>query len=214
MGQSLANLLYDGGVWSLSWEERLQVFLDIVHGAGYLHEQSVPPIVYRDIKYANILLDKSMRTKVELELARFCQDEILQCNQEFLEEFDRMRVVNEDREDQHVNVHFKFAEATHTADDLARKIKEKDIEIKRAGAIKEENGRENNELKKARDDLSTSKVAVEQLTTTLPTKDMEFWMVQQKCDELNEWAARLKTKLAQANFRARNTEAREHSRKN
>ncbi|KAF6140027.1 hypothetical protein GIB67_001768 [Kingdonia uniflora] len=61
---SLANLLYDEGAQSLSWEERLQVSLDIAHGIGYLHEGAVPPVVHRDLKSANILLDRSMRAKV------------------------------------------------------------------------------------------------------------------------------------------------------
>ncbi|KAF6159284.1 hypothetical protein GIB67_032055 [Kingdonia uniflora] len=71
-----------------------------------------------------------------------------------------------------------------------------------------------NELKRARDDLSTSEVAVEQLYTVLPAKDMRFQMVQCKCDELNERMTQLKTELAQANSRARNAEVGKCSRKN
>ncbi|KAF6140622.1 hypothetical protein GIB67_013915 [Kingdonia uniflora] len=39
--------------------------------------------------------------KVELKSARLHEDEARQCNQEFVEEFDRMREATKDREDQH-----------------------------------------------------------------------------------------------------------------
>nr|AIA96098.1 Pkinase_Tyr/Pkinase [uncultured bacterium] len=61
---SLANLLYGDGPHILSWEERLQIALDVSHGIEYLHEGAVPPVIHRDLKSANILLDKSMRAKV------------------------------------------------------------------------------------------------------------------------------------------------------
>ncbi|CAA0820309.1 Probable leucine-rich repeat receptor-like serine/threonine-protein kinase [Striga hermonthica] len=48
----------------LSWEDRLQIALDISHGIEYLHDGAVPPVVHRDLKSANILLDNSMRAKV------------------------------------------------------------------------------------------------------------------------------------------------------
>ncbi|KDP24323.1 hypothetical protein JCGZ_25619 [Jatropha curcas] len=60
---SLANILYNGEL-ILCWEERLQIALDISHGIEYLHEGAVPPVIHRDLKSANILLDQSMRAKV------------------------------------------------------------------------------------------------------------------------------------------------------
>ena len=60
---SLENLLY-GEEKELSWDERLQIAGDISHGIEYLHEGAVPPVVHRDLKSANILLDHSMRAKV------------------------------------------------------------------------------------------------------------------------------------------------------
>ncbi|KAK7295551.1 hypothetical protein RJT34_18461 [Clitoria ternatea] len=60
---SLANLLY-GEENKLSWDERLQIVIDISHGIEYLHEGAVPPVIHRDLKSANILLDHSMRAKV------------------------------------------------------------------------------------------------------------------------------------------------------
>ncbi|XVE78592.1 hypothetical protein DITRI_Ditri13aG0158400 [Diplodiscus trichospermus] len=61
---SLANILYGEQERRLSWEERLQIALDISHGIEYLHEGAVPPVIHRDLKSANILLDQSMRAKV------------------------------------------------------------------------------------------------------------------------------------------------------
>ncbi|CAH2072648.1 unnamed protein product [Thlaspi arvense] len=62
---SLENRLYGGEEMQvLNWEERLQIALDISHGIEYLHEGAVPPVIHRDLKSANILLDYSMRAKV------------------------------------------------------------------------------------------------------------------------------------------------------
>ncbi|ESQ41547.1 hypothetical protein EUTSA_v10013581mg [Eutrema salsugineum] len=62
---SLENRLYGGEETQvLNWEERLQIALDISHGIEYLHEGAVPPVIHRDLKSANILLDHSMRAKV------------------------------------------------------------------------------------------------------------------------------------------------------
>ncbi|CAI9109918.1 OLC1v1009847C2 [Oldenlandia corymbosa var. corymbosa] len=61
---SLANLLYNEEEKALSWDERLQIALDISHGIEYLHDGAVPPVIHRDLKSANILLDHAMRAKV------------------------------------------------------------------------------------------------------------------------------------------------------
>ncbi|GFQ01087.1 probable leucine-rich repeat receptor-like serine/threonine-protein kinase at5g15730 [Phtheirospermum japonicum] len=62
---SLENLIYsDDDEQVLSWEDRLQIALDISHGIEYLHDGAVPPVVHRDLKSANILLDNSLRAKV------------------------------------------------------------------------------------------------------------------------------------------------------
>lgn len=61
---SLANLLYGENRQVLSWEVRLQIALDISHGIEYLHDGAVPFVIHRDLKSANILLDRTMRAKV------------------------------------------------------------------------------------------------------------------------------------------------------
>ncbi|CAM0914169.1 unnamed protein product [Alopecurus aequalis] len=61
---NLASLLYGDNKRSLTWQERLQIAHDVSHGIEYLHEGAVPPVIHRDLKSANILLDHSMRAKV------------------------------------------------------------------------------------------------------------------------------------------------------
>ncbi|XP_047960417.1 calcium/calmodulin-regulated receptor-like kinase 2 [Salvia hispanica] len=61
---SLENLIYNDVEQALSWEDRIQIALDISHGIDYLHDGAVPPVIHRDLKSANILLDRNMRAKV------------------------------------------------------------------------------------------------------------------------------------------------------
>lgn len=61
---SLAQLLYGDDRELLSWDMRVLIAQDIARGIEYLHEGAVPPIIHRDIKSANILLDGSMRARV------------------------------------------------------------------------------------------------------------------------------------------------------
>lgn len=61
---SLASFLYNEEKHALTWEERLQIALDISHGIEYLHDGAVPPVIHRDLKSANILLDHLIRAKV------------------------------------------------------------------------------------------------------------------------------------------------------
>ncbi|RXH92456.1 hypothetical protein DVH24_033352 [Malus domestica] len=48
----------------LSWAKRIKVALDAARGIEYLHEYAVPPIIHRDIKSSNILLDDTLLVKV------------------------------------------------------------------------------------------------------------------------------------------------------
>jgi len=49
---------------ALSWSRRLKVALGAARGLAYLHEHADPPIIHRDIKSNNILLDKNYNAKV------------------------------------------------------------------------------------------------------------------------------------------------------
>ena len=48
----------------LDWMGRLKVTLGAARGLVYLHEHANPPIIHRDIKSNNILLDESFNAKV------------------------------------------------------------------------------------------------------------------------------------------------------
>ncbi|KAK7400443.1 hypothetical protein VNO78_11651 [Psophocarpus tetragonolobus] len=61
---SLSSHLYDKNHEPLSWDLRLSIALDVARGLEYLHFGASPPVVHRDIKSGNILLDQSMRAKV------------------------------------------------------------------------------------------------------------------------------------------------------
>ncbi|KAK6154387.1 hypothetical protein DH2020_008635 [Rehmannia glutinosa] len=61
---SLASHLYHEKLGPLNWELRVQIALDVARGLEYLHDGAVPPVIHRDIKSSNILLDQSMRARV------------------------------------------------------------------------------------------------------------------------------------------------------
>ncbi|KAK9266041.1 hypothetical protein L1049_017796 [Liquidambar formosana] len=49
---------------SLSWKERLQIAGDVAQGLEYLHYGCKPPIIHRDVKSANILLNEDLQAKI------------------------------------------------------------------------------------------------------------------------------------------------------
>uniref|UniRef100_A0ACD5W1K9 Uncharacterized protein n=1 Tax=Avena sativa TaxID=4498 RepID=A0ACD5W1K9_AVESA len=57
---NLQQILRGGDIYSLDWEQRLHIALDSAQGLEYLHESCTPSIVHRDVKTANILLDKNL----------------------------------------------------------------------------------------------------------------------------------------------------------
>jgi serine/threonine protein kinase len=50
--------------FKLSWTKRLGIAIDSARGIAYLHELANPPIIHRDIKSTNILLDDQLIAKV------------------------------------------------------------------------------------------------------------------------------------------------------
>ncbi|XP_057543556.1 cysteine-rich receptor-like protein kinase 8 [Amaranthus tricolor] len=62
MGDLKALLTEDSD--KLSWRIRVKIAIDTAQGLDYLHNGCSPPIVHRDVKPANILLNKDLRAKV------------------------------------------------------------------------------------------------------------------------------------------------------
>lgn len=48
----------------LDWKKRLEIALDTARGLAYLHELADPPVIHRDIKSTNVLLDNHLNAKV------------------------------------------------------------------------------------------------------------------------------------------------------
>ncbi|XP_015162295.1 putative leucine-rich repeat receptor-like protein kinase At2g19210 [Solanum tuberosum] len=62
--RSLDMQLSDRNPNALTWEERLHIALDAAQGLEYLHHGCQPPIIHRDIKSSNILLDDKFQAKL------------------------------------------------------------------------------------------------------------------------------------------------------
>ncbi|KAJ9692165.1 hypothetical protein PVL29_011304 [Vitis rotundifolia] len=61
---SLKKYLSDENEAVLSWKQRIGIALDVAQGLEYLHDGCKPPIIHRDVKSANILLNEKLQAKV------------------------------------------------------------------------------------------------------------------------------------------------------
>ncbi|XP_075513707.1 receptor-like protein kinase HSL1 [Primulina tabacum] len=61
---SLGDLLHSSKSGLLDWPMRFKIAIDVAEGLSYLHHDCVPPIVHRDVKSNNILLDVNYGARV------------------------------------------------------------------------------------------------------------------------------------------------------
>ncbi|GMH02569.1 hypothetical protein Nepgr_004408 [Nepenthes gracilis] len=62
---SLGKVLYSQeGAMEMSWGQRLKIVQGLAHALAYLHHDSTPPIVHRDISINNILLDSDFEPRL------------------------------------------------------------------------------------------------------------------------------------------------------
>ena len=61
----------------LEWRKRSAICLGIAKGLAFLHEELSPPIVHRDIKASNVLLDRDFNPKIgDFGLAKLFPDDV------------------------------------------------------------------------------------------------------------------------------------------
>lgn len=52
------------GMEPLDWNTRMKIAAGSAQGLDYLHNQADPPVIYRDLKSSNILLDHGFHPKL------------------------------------------------------------------------------------------------------------------------------------------------------
>ena len=48
----------------MDWSTRMKIALNAAKGLEYLHDKADPPVIYRDLKSSNILLDREYNAKL------------------------------------------------------------------------------------------------------------------------------------------------------
>ncbi|KAL5977014.1 hypothetical protein ACLOJK_021352 [Asimina triloba] len=73
--KSLDQALFGKSSLHLDWKTRFEICLGTARGLAYLHEESRPRIVHRDVKASNILLDSNLNPKIsDFGLAKLYDD--------------------------------------------------------------------------------------------------------------------------------------------
>ncbi|XP_010501250.1 PREDICTED: probable LRR receptor-like serine/threonine-protein kinase At1g56140 isoform X1 [Camelina sativa] len=72
---SLDQALFEDKNLQLGWSQRFEICLGVAKGLAYMHEESNPRIVHRDVKASNILLDSDLVPKLsDFGLAKLYDD--------------------------------------------------------------------------------------------------------------------------------------------
>jgi serine/threonine protein kinase len=73
---SLHGHLHDNSNCDLTWEQRFRILLGVTHGLVYLHHEFSDPIIHRDLKASNILLDEDLEPKLcDFGISKFVTNE-------------------------------------------------------------------------------------------------------------------------------------------
>ncbi|ESQ29847.1 hypothetical protein EUTSA_v10012006mg, partial [Eutrema salsugineum] len=73
--KSLDQALFEENSLQLGWSDRFEICLGVAKGLAYMHEESSPRIVHRDVKASNILLDSDLVPKLsDFGLAKLYDD--------------------------------------------------------------------------------------------------------------------------------------------
>ncbi|XP_054788681.1 receptor-like protein kinase 7 [Prosopis cineraria] len=74
---SLWDRLHTSGKMELDWEKRYEIAVGAAKGLEYLHHGCVRPVIHRDVKSSNILLDEFMKPRIaDFGLAKIVQPNI------------------------------------------------------------------------------------------------------------------------------------------
>lgn len=75
MNGSLGEVLHGKRGGYLNWPMRLRIAIEAAKGLCYLHHDCTPPILHRDVKSNNILLDSDFEAHVaDFGLAKYLRD--------------------------------------------------------------------------------------------------------------------------------------------
>ncbi|EYU39523.1 hypothetical protein ABFS82_06G197700 [Erythranthe guttata] len=64
LGEALHGKLKSEKVMFLDWVSRYNIALGVAHGLAYLHHDCRPPVIHRDVKANNILLDSDFEARI------------------------------------------------------------------------------------------------------------------------------------------------------
>ncbi|CAL2253996.1 unnamed protein product [Prunus armeniaca] len=74
--KSLDHALFGRNDLHLNWPTRFNILLGTARGLAYLHEESTPRIIHRDVKASNIFLDAELSPRIsDFGWAKLCDDE-------------------------------------------------------------------------------------------------------------------------------------------